>query len=468
MKPHIVVVDDEVGIREVMRMTLVREGYQTWAFSTGTEAIDFLKQNLVDLCIVDIRLPDMDGITLLRAIRENDPYLPVIVITAYASLDTALEALRMHARDYLIKPFDLNELVLRVRRCLEEYQLWRENWFLRQQVRQLQMPSELVFESPAMKSILELIQRIARTPHTVLITGESGVGKEVVARLIHEASHRTGPFVSINCAAVPATLLETELFGHVKGAFTGAVTHKKGLFEVANGGTLLLDEVGELPMEVQPKLLRAIEHRTIRPIGATHEVEVDVRLIAATNQDLQARVQSGQFREDLFYRLHVFHVRVPPLRERREDILPLAEMFLRKHSRLVPHPIHRLAPETQRVFLEYPWPGNVRELENTIVRAILMESHDELHPHALPPEILQKAVGAVATVATPETLPDGLDLDTYVEQVRRRFIEQALRRTRGSRKRAAELLRIPVRSLKYYMRKYGLSARQFRKEIDAG
>jgi two-component system response regulator PilR (NtrC family) len=327
------------------------------------------------------------------------------------------------------------------------------------------MPSELVFESPAMKSILELIQRVARTPHTVLITGESGVGKEVVARLIHEASHRTGPFVSINCAAVPATLLETELFGHVKGAFTGAVTHKKGLFEVANGGTLLLDEVGELPMEVQPKLLRAIEHRTIRPIGATHEVEVDVRLIAATNQDLQARVQSGQFREDLFYRLHVFHVRIPPLRERREDILPLAEMFLRKHSRLVPHPIHRLAPETQKVFLDYPWPGNVRELENTIVRAILMESHDELHPHALPPEILQKAV---ATVATPETLPEGLDLDTYVEQVRRRFIEQALRRTRGSRKRAAELLRIPVRSLKYYMRKYGLSARQFRKEIDAG
>ncbi len=462
MKPHVVIVDDEVGIREVIRMTLVREGYHVWVFGTGTEAIEFLKQNIVDLFIVDIRLPDMDGITLLRAIRENDPDLPVIVITAYASLDTALEALRMHARDYLIKPFDLNELVLRVRRCLEEYQLWRENWFLRQQVRQLQMPSELVFESPAMKAVLDLVQRVAMTPHTVLITGESGVGKEVIARLIHETSHRTGPFVSINCAAVPATLLETELFGHVKGAFTGAVTHKKGLFEVANGGTLLLDEVGELPLEVQPKLLRAIEQRTIRPIGATHEVEVDVRLIAATNQDLQARVQGGQFREDLFYRLHVFHVRVPPLRERREDVLPLAEMFLRKHSRLVRHPIRRLAPETQRVFLEYPWPGNVRELENTIVRAVLMEPHDELHPHALPPEILQKAVGTTVPAGTLDTLPEGLDLDAYVEQVRRRFIEQALWKTRGSRKRAAELLRIPIRSLKYYMRKYGLSARQFR------
>ncbi|MCS7313357.1 MAG: sigma-54 dependent transcriptional regulator, partial [Acidobacteria bacterium] len=438
------------------------EGYQVWVFGTGTEAIEFLKQNIVDLFIIDIRLPDMDGITLLRAIRENDPYLPVIVITAYASLDTALEALRMHARDYLIKPFDLNELVLRVRRCLEEYQLWRENRFLRQQVRQLQMPSELVFESPVMKSVLDLVHRIAMTPHTVLITGESGVGKEVIARLIHETSHRTGPFVSINCAAVPATLLETELFGHVKGAFTGAVAHKKGLFEVANGGTLLLDEIGELPLEVQPKLLRAIEHRTIRPIGATHEVEVDVRLIAATNQDLQARVQSGQFREDLFYRLHVFHVRVPPLRERREDILPLAEMFLRKHGRLVQHPIRRLAPETQRVFLEYPWPGNVRELENTIVRAVLMETHDELHPHALPPEILHKAVGIAIPASLPDTLPEGLDLDAYVEQVRRRFIEQALRRTRGSRKRAAEILQIPLRSLKYYMRKYGLSARQFR------
>ncbi len=461
MSDHIVIVDDEAGLREIMKMTLVQHGFHVWTFGTAKAALDFLQHNLVDAFIIDIRLPDLNGIDLIRRIREHDPYVPVIVITAYASMETALEALRLHAVDYLVKPFDLQHLVHRTRRALHEYRLWKENVYLRQRLRDFEMPQELVFESPQMRALLQIVERIAPTPLAVLITGESGVGKEVIAQLIHEWSQRPGPFVSINCAAVPPTLLETELFGHVKGAFTGAIAHKKGLFEIAHRGTLFLDEIAELPLEMQPKLLRVLEEQKVRPIGATHAIDVDVRVIAATNRDLTERVAQGLFREDLFYRLNVFHIPIPPLRERPEDILPLAEMFLRKYRRQIPNHVRAIAPETRELLRRYTWPGNVRQLENTILRALLVEMHEELHPHALPPEVLNGVEPAhCASIIAEVKFP--IDLDRYIEEVRKGLIVRALRTTGGSRKKAAELLQLPLRSLKYYMQKYGLSARQFR------
>ena len=466
MKGHIVFVDDETGLREVVRLALQDEGYRVWAFGTAKEALEHARNHIQDLWLIDLQLPDMNGLEIIRSIREQDPYVPIIIVTAFASLDTALEAVRMHINDYLTKPFELSVLLNRVQRALEEYRLWQENVLLRQQLRRLQMPAEVVVKSPAMRHIMEQIERIAPTTHTVIVTGESGVGKEVIARLIHDHSpRRSASFISINCAAVPHELLETELFGHVKGAFTGAVAHKKGLFETAHEGTLFLDEIGDMPPEMQAKLLRVLEQRVIRPIGSTQEIEVDVRLIAATNQDLQAKVKQGTFREDLYYRLHVFHIHIPPLRERPEDLLPLARYFLTKHARTMNRPVRDLAEETVTLLQQYPWPGNVRELENALVRAVLMENHELLHPHALPPEIVRRSVGAPHQPwrLWTEEIPRDFDLDAYIEQVRRMFIERALHRARGSRRQAADMLGIPLRSLKYYMHKYGLSARAFRR-----
>ena len=464
MKGHVIVVDDEISLREVVKLALEEEGYRVFTFGNAREALQFSKKNLLDLWLVDLRLPDMHGLEIIREIRDQDPYVPIIIVTAYASLDTALEALRMHINDYLTKPFELDMLLDRVRRAMEDYKLLQENLLLRQQLRKLQMPTEIIFESAAMRQILDQLERIAPTPHTVLITGESGVGKEVVARLIHDHSpRRNAPFISINCAAVPSELLETELFGHVKGAFTGAVAHKKGLFEAAHGGTLFLDEIGDMPHEMQAKLLRVLENRVIRPIGSTQEIEVNVRLIAATNQSLSEKVKQGAFREDLYYRLHVFHIHIPPLRERPDDIIPLARFFLTRHARELNRVVKSLSPEAASILLRYPWPGNVRELENAIVRAVLMEKHEALHPHALPPEIV--GAGSPATedqLINLEMIPDHFMLDEYIESVRRRIIRQALYQARGSRKKASELLGIPMRSLKYYMQKYGLHARDFR------
>lgn len=469
MKSYIVLVDDEVNLREVVRIALESEGYKVWAFGTAREALQHARNTLNDLWLIDLQLPDINGLEIIRSIREQDPYIPIIILTAYASLDTALEAVRMHINDYLTKPFELDVLLDRVKRALEDYKLWQENILLRQQLRQLQMPAEIIIESAAMRQIMEQIERIAPTSHTVIITGESGVGKEIMARLIHEHSpRRNSPFISINCAAVPHELLETELFGHVKGAFTGAIAHKKGLFEAAHEGTLFLDEIGDMPTEMQAKLLRVLENCVIRPIGATHEVEVNVRLIAATNQNLSEKVQQGRFREDLYYRLHVFHIPIPPLRERPEDILPLARFFLNKHARALQRPIQGLPPETADILFRYPWPGNVRELENAIVRSVLMENHEWLHPHALPPEIVRKAAGSPLQPwrILGEDLPKDFNLDQYIENIRKVFIERALFKTEGSRKKTAEFLGIPLRSLKYYMQKYGLSARSFRKKTE--
>ncbi len=458
MTSRIVLIDDEPNLREVARIALSRAGFHIHAFGTGRDALEFIKKNHFDLCLVDLRLPDMSGIDVIQVIREQDPYVPIIIITAYASLETALEALRMHTTDYMIKPFEIDQLIYRVRRAIDEYHLFQENILLKRQLSRYEKSDDIILESDAMKRILKQVKQIAQTNHNVLITGESGVGKEVIARLIHRFSPRKNkPFVWINCAALPSQLLETELFGHVKGAFTGAISHKKGLFETAHGGTILLDEIGDMPYEMQAKLLRVLEDRKIRPIGATESIDIDVRVLAATNQNLEEKVEKGLFRQDLYYRLYVFRVHIPPLRERVEDIVPLAYCFLRKHCKELNKFIRDIAPETKRLLQSYSWPGNVRELENVIVRAILMEDHDMLHPHALLPEVL-KASPIIISEHLPlfHDFPENFNLDTYIEELRAQLIERALQKTDGSRKKAAEILGIPLRSLKYYIGKYNL------------
>lgn len=452
----ILVIDDEKSMRDFLAIMLKREGYQVNVAEDGKAAFQAINKNVFDVVISDIRLPDMNGIEILKHCKKVSPETDFILITAYASTETAVEAVKIGAADYIYKPFDIDEMKIILRRCISKKQLERENVYLKKSVERQFQFENIIGASPKMQLIFELIRKISGTNSTILISGESGTGKELVAKAIHYNSLRKdNAFVSINCGAMPENLLESELFGHVKGAFTGAIQNKKGLFEVADRGTLLLDEIGEMSQGMQVKLLRALQEKRIRPVGGTEEIPIDVRVIAATNQDLQKAVEEGKVREDLFYRVNVIPIKIPPLRERKEDIRLLGEHFVRKYSHEMGKPVNRMSLEAMKYLENYDWPGNVRELENAIERAIALEASDTIAPESLPEKVThlpQRTDWSVLKV------PDrGIDLEAHIEQLRREVLIEALRRCNGVQKEAAKFVGMSFRSFRYYAKKYQLS-----------
>ena len=459
---HLLVVDDECSMRKMLAIALRGDGHNIVTAADGVAARRELETNPVDVVISDICMPELDGIELWRWIKESTPETEIILITAHASTDSAIEALRLGAYDYVTKPFDVEELKNTVRNALESQLLRRENVYLRSEILQQHRFHDLVGRSSAMQQVFALIQRVKDSAVTVLITGASGTGKELVARAMHYNSPRKqAAFVTINCAALPATLLESELFGHVTGAFTGAERHKEGLFEAAEGGTLLLDEIGEMPLELQPKLLRVLEDRKVRRLGATVEKSVDVRVLAATNKDLRDAVREGKFREDLYYRLNVIQIELPSLTERREDILLLAEHLLERSSGEAAKQFQGFSDEAERALEAYDWPGNVRELENAIRHAIMMESNLVIGPDSLPAWMasgLSEGPGEQPRAQLPEELipVDGFQLDSHLDDLKREYMLRALHAARGVQTKAAESLGMSFRSFRYFLKKYEL------------
>jgi two-component system response regulator PilR (NtrC family) len=454
-RAKLLVVDDERSMRELLSIVLRREGYDVTLAENGRAAIDHLERGRFDLLISDIKMPDMTGVDVLRAAKRLDPDILGIMITAFASADTAIEAMRLGAHDYLSKPFDVDELKMKVRNALEQRALRQENVLLKRALGSTHQFANIVGRSEKMLSIFKLIEQIARTESTVLVTGESGTGKEWVARAIHFYSlRRDRPFVALNCGALPETLLESELFGHMKGAFTGASANKKGLIEAAEKGTLFLDEIGEMTPMMQVKLLRVLQERKFRRLGGVEELEGAMRVIAATNQDLTKMVADGKFREDLYYRINVIPIHLPPLRDREEDIPLLAEYFLAKYRDQMGKDIHGLSQETMDLLDAYEWPGNIRELENVIERAVALEKSQTILPESLPEHIARRvAKGPAAAGLLPES---GFNLEEHVEGLEKEYITQALVRAGGVQVKAAELLGMSFRSFRYYAKKYNL------------
>jgi two-component system, NtrC family, response regulator PilR len=452
---RLLVVDDERSMRELLSIVLRREGYDVTLAENGRAAIDRLERGRFDLLVSDIKMPDMTGVDVLRAAKRLDPDILGIMITAFASADTAIEAMRLGAHDYLSKPFDVDELKMKVRNALEQRQLRQENVLLKRALGSTHQFANIVGRSDKMLAIFKLIEQIARTESTVLVTGESGTGKEWVARAIHFYSlRRDRPFVALNCGALPETLLESELFGHMKGAFTGASANKKGLIEAAEKGTLFLDEIGEMTPMMQVKLLRVLQERKFRRLGGVEELECTMRVIAATNQDLNKMVAEGKFREDLFYRINVIPIHLPPLRDRDEDVPLLAEYFLAKYRDQMAKDIHGLSQETMDLLEAYEWPGNIRELENVIERAVALEKSQTILPESLPEHIAKRvAKGPAAAGLLPES---GFSLEEHVEGLEKEYITQALVRAGGVQVKAAELLGMSFRSFRYYAKKYNL------------
>jgi two-component system response regulator PilR (NtrC family) len=452
---RVLVVDDEQSMRNMLAIALQQEGYEVVTAEDGEAARREIEARSVDLIVSDIRMPGLDGIEVLRFAREHAPETEVILVTAHASTDSAVEALRLGAYDYVTKPFDIDELKLSVRRALEVKTLRRENVDLKLQLTDRHRLDDLVGKSEAMARVFELIKRVTDSDITVLITGSSGTGKELVARALHNGGRRRDkPFVTINCAAVPAQLLESELFGHKRGSFTGADRDKDGLFVAAQGGTLLLDEIGEMPIEMQPKILRVLEDSRVRPVGATTETEVNVRVLAATNRDLQNAVDDGRFREDLFYRLNAIEIDLPPLKDRPEDVFLLAEYFLQQFRADASHEISSFSDEAKTLLEAYDWPGNVRELENAIRRAVTFERDSSIHPDSLPNQVRagarDKDGGAVAPGPT-ELPSEGFDLEEHLEEIKRSYMTTAMKQADGVQKKAAKLLGMSFRSFRYYL-----------------
>jgi two-component system response regulator PilR (NtrC family) len=454
-RKKILVVDDEPSIRDLLGIMLRKEGYDVSVAGSRAEAARSLARDAVDMVITDIKLPDGDGIEILRHVKSASPETVVVVMTAYGSTETAIVALKLGAHDYLVKPVDVEELKIVIRNALERQHLTEENLRLKAELRAQHGLDRIIGVSPAMAAVFEMIRSIAGTTSTVLVTGESGTGKELVAKAIHALSpRRDAPFVSLNCGALTETLLESELFGHVKGAFTDAHQNKKGLFEVAHRGTLFLDEVGDTPASMQVKLLRALQERRIRRVGGTDEMDVDVRLIAATNSPLEELVRQKRFREDLFYRLNVIPIRMPPLRERRQDIPLLAEHFLARFSEQMGKKLARISSEAMQALTEYAWPGNVRELENAIERAVALETSPAILPERLPMPL--RSTGSSSGVEA--MLTAGFDLEQYLFSLEGELLRRALAVSNGDRAEAASRLGIKPRSLRYLIRKHAVDA----------
>jgi two-component system response regulator PilR (NtrC family) len=455
---RILVVDDERSMRELLQIVLRREGHLVRLAEDGQAAVAELEREPVDVLISDIKMPGMTGVDVLREAKRIDPDIVGIMVTAYASTDTAVEALRLGAYDYLTKPFDVEELKAKVRNALERRTLRQENVLLKRALRSSSAFSNIIGRSKAMQDVFDLVETVAPTNSTILVTGESGTGKELVARAVHTNSlRRDQAFVALNCAALPETLLESELFGHMRGAFTGAAATKKGLLESAERGTVFLDEISEMSTMMQVKLLRVLQERKFRRVGGTEEIDADIRIIAATNRDLAKAVSDGAFREDLYYRINVIPIHLPPLRERREDITPLAEHFVAKYRELMGKPVTGLTPEALRWLESADWPGNVRQLENVIERAVALERGPLIQLGSLPSEQAPMAPGRGAAAAGDAALPEsGLDLPRHLESQERELVSQALRQSGGRHDRAAKLLAISPRQFRYLLDKYAL------------
>jgi two-component system, NtrC family, response regulator PilR len=457
VKPRILVVDDEESIREFLDIMLRKEGYEVTCVEDGQKAIDILKKKSFDLLISDLQMPNVTGIELLKHCREAYPDLLFMMITAFGTAESAVEAMKMGAYDYITKPFKIDEVRINIANALRSRNLEVENRVLRKELQKEYSFQNLVGNSEAMHKIFELIRKVSDSPTNVLVTGESGTGKEMVAKAIHYNSPlKDRPFVSVNCGAIPENLVESELFGHKKGSFTGAISDKDGLFEVADGGTLFLDEIGELPLSSQVRILRAIQEKTVRRVGGTEDIKVEVRIIAATNRDLEQMVQQGTFRQDLYYRLNVINIRTPPLRERRDDIPLLAGHFLQKYSERFSKQIQTISKEAMDLLKKYDFPGNVRELENIIERTVALESGATVLPESLPQFVNTPTGRKMVSSDGIEITDEGIDLQKVLDQLEKELLVKAIHQASGVKKRAAKLLGITFRSMRYRVEKFSL------------
>jgi two-component system response regulator PilR (NtrC family) len=452
-RARILVVDDERSMQEFLEIFLRGEGYEVATAGDLAGARALLESDEFDVVISDIQMPGGSGLDLLHAARELAPEAMVIMITAFASTETAIAAMKEGAYDYLTKPFRVDEIRLVVEKALEKKSLSRENRRLRTELRTRTRSRRVIGNSAAMQRVFDLVSQVADSRANVLVTGESGTGKEMIARAIHEMSERRdGPFIVVNCAAIPENLLESELFGHVRGSFTGALHNKEGLFELADRGTVFLDEVGDLPLPLQVKVLRAIQEKSFRRVGGTHDQQVDVRIVSATNRRLEEEVARSRFREDLYYRLNVIEIPLPPLRERKDDIALLVDHFVEKYGRELGKDVKGMSDGAMARLLAYRFPGNVRELENVIERAVALTRGPVIEVEALPRSVLEREAPEPA-----QRIPrEGVDLDKLMEDYERSLILEALRPAGGVKKRAAKLLGISFRSLRYRLEKLGI------------
>jgi len=461
-RKQVLIVDDEPNLRKILSAQLSRDGYDVMTADDGEQGLAMLKEHHIDLVITDLKMPKVDGMTLLRKALEDEPELPIVLITAHGTIDTAVEALKSGAFDFVTKPFDKDEVRQIVAKALKTRELRGADATAAPAERGARFG--IIGTSPGITDLYSILERVADTPTTVMITGESGTGKELVARALHEHSSRKDkPFIKVNCAAIPKELIESELFGYERGAFTGAVASKPGRFELANGGTLFLDEIGEIPIEMQVKLLRALQESEFERVGGIKTIRVDVRLVAATNRDLKKLIAGGNFREDLFYRLNVVPIRLPALRERTGDIPPLVEHFLAKFNERLKKKVDGVEPDTMETLVAYPWPGNIRELENVIERAVLFCDTQKLGAGDLPPEI--RGIPAMANVPLPEAdlkaaLAGEGGLKEHVKvamsRLEKELVSRALQQTSGNVTHAARLLKISRKGLQLKMKELGL------------
>lgn len=457
MKSRILVVDDEESIREFLEIMLKKEGYEVTTAEDGKVAQEILTKKSFDMVISDMQMPHVTGIELLKHVKDSYPDIVFMMITAFGTTETAVDAMKMGAYDYVTKPFKIDEVRLNIHNALRSKNLETEVRVLKKELVKEYSFQNMVGNSAPMHVIFDLVKRVSQSPTNVMITGESGTGKEVVAKAIHyNGPLKDKPFVTINCGAIPENLMESEMFGHKKGSFTGAIADKVGLFEVADSGTLFLDEVGELPLSIQVKLLRAIQERIIRRVGATEDMKVEVRIIAATNRNLEDMVAKGTFRQDLYYRLNVINIRTPALRERSEDIPSLANHFLKKYNDKLNKAISTISTEAMDILKKYNYPGNVRELENMIERTVALEAGSTILPESLPPMVNTSSGRKMASSNEIEVGEDGLDLDKVVGQIEKELLVKAIHSAGGVKKKAAKLLKISFRSMRYRIEKYNL------------
>jgi len=444
-KGKILVVDDDNLIKDFLKESLSRLNHQVDLASSGDEALDKIKRTEYDIILSDIRMPKMSGMELLKATRKFSPYAKIMLMTAYGTIENAVEAMKLGAFDYIQKPFSVDDIEIKIRKALDYKKLEWENRLLKSEISGKYKFENIVGKSPQMKKIFELVEVVANSRSSVLLTGESGTGKELIAKAIHYNSPRKdGPFVKINCAALPEGLMESELFGHEKGAFTGAIRLTHGRFELADEGTLLLDEISEIPLSLQAKLLRVLQEKEFERVGSGQPIQVDVRIISTTNQNLKERIEKGKFREDLFYRLNVIPIHIPPLREKKEDIIPLAEHFLRKYNLENNRFIKGISEQVFEMFMEYFWPGNIRELENFIERAVVTAKGKVLVPDDFPKEIFFKKE------------LNKLGVGNTLEEVEKSLILNTLEACAGNKTKAAEILRISTRTLRNKLSEYGV------------
>jgi len=456
IEERVLVVDDEPGMKEFLKIMLEKMGYQADAADSGEDAIKRLEQGKYKLVICDLKMPRISGMEVLRRSKEVNPEVPVIMITAFGTAESAVEAMKLGAYDYISKPFKVDEIQLVINKALEKARLLEENIQLKRELKNKYGFHQLIGLSEPMRKIYEIIRQTAPTKSNILISGESGTGKELVAKAIHYNSpRRNHPLLTVNCASIPESLLESELFGHTRGAFTGAYQSKRGVFELADQGSIFLDEISEMTPGLQAKLLRVIEDKSFRKVGGEQELKVDVRIIAATNRDIEKEIKTGRFREDLFYRLNVIHIHLPPLRERKEDIPILAQHFLEKYSAEMKKPIRKISKEAEEMLIKYHWPGNVRELENVIERAVSMEKTEAILPESITEKV--RCPENVLDLASSFQIPSqGINLEKTMENLERKMLKEALLQSRGNQTRAAELLGLSFRSFRYRIKKLGI------------